>query len=223
MSNTWRVPARLSARNRLGPSPLNDGLGASRFRSDPGADHHLVRVKFHFKPLQLFYISENSIIFKKNNAMKKLFAFGISFLCFVMVSFAQADTTGKDLAGRYIFPDGSVVTDVTVNFDNGALTMISSAGTSDLVKQSVDFYTIVSFQGNAAFKRDSASKKVKGVVIDAMGYHLEGVKDSAAKTSYVPLKVPSEKDRIVMVIKNQLTYFSRTELEFIKNKQFFLL
>ena len=155
--------------------------------------------------------------------MKKLFAFGITFLCFAMVSFAQADTTGKDLVGRYIFPDGSVVTDVTVNFDNGALTMVSSAGTSDLVKQTIDFYTIVSFQGNAAFKRDSVTKKVLGVVIDAMGYHLEGVKDSAAKTSYVPVKVPAEKESIELAIANHHTYFNRTELEFIKNKQFFLL
>ena len=155
--------------------------------------------------------------------MKKLFAFGITFLCFAMVSFAQADTTGKDLVGRYIFPDGSVVADVTVNFDNGALTMISSAGTSDLVKQKVDLYTIVSFQGNAAFRRDSASKKVLGVVIDAMGYHLEGVKDSASKTTYVPLKVPAEKERVVLAFANRFTYFSRTELECIKNKQFFLL
>jgi hypothetical protein len=123
--------------------------------------------------------------------MKKMLALCMVLFCGVM-AFAQTDSTGKDLTGKYKFPEGSVVNEVNVNYDNGALSMSSSAGTSELVKQSADVYTIVSFQGTAQFKRDSLSKKVTGVVIDAMGYHLEGTKDAEAATSFAPAMLHKE-------------------------------
>ncbi|MBS1626525.1 MAG: hypothetical protein JSR09_01910 [Bacteroidetes bacterium] len=118
--------------------------------------------------------------------MKKIFA-TILALFFVSVLFAQADSSRKQTdsiykqyVGKYHFPDGSVVTEVTVLFDGGVLIMQSSAGNSGLEKTSnADMFVIVSFEGTAVFKRDDA-KKVIGVVIDAMGYHLEGSKDSPA-------------------------------------------
>ncbi len=108
---------------------------------------------------------------------------GFLFLCLVLGSFvfAQAqDAPSKDsslqqFVGKYKFPDGSVVAEVIVALENGALTMSSSAGTSALEKQEEDIYTIVQFQGSAKFVRDS-NKKVIGVNINAMGYQLEGTK-----------------------------------------------
>jgi molybdopterin-binding protein len=90
---------------------------------------------------------------------------------------------GEDAAllqytGKYKFPDGSVVTEITVTIEGGVLTSNSAAGTSVLEKLGVDTFSIVSFQGTAVFKRD-ANKKIIGVVVDAMGYHLEGTKDNA--------------------------------------------
>ncbi len=72
--------------------------------------------------------------------MKKLFAVSFSVICLSVVSFAQTDSTGKDLLGKYLFPDGSVVADVTVSFVDSTLSMTSSAGTSELVKQGVCVY-----------------------------------------------------------------------------------
>ncbi len=106
------------------------------------------------------------------------------FLTFVLsVSFyslhaqtAPADTTLKQYAGTYNFPEGSVVAQVIVNFDNGELSISSSAGTSSLEKKGVDSFAIIGFQGTAKFKRD-ANKKITGVTIDARGYLLEGTKE----------------------------------------------
>ncbi len=107
----------------------------------------------------------------------------ILFLAFCMfVAFAasaQQDSSATAILGKYKFPEGSIVPEATVTNENGTIIMTTSAGSSELVKQNDDVYTIVAFQGTAAFKRNDA-KKVIGVVIDAMGYHLEGTKEQAA-------------------------------------------
>ena len=100
------------------------------------------------------------------------------------VSFAQqsTDTTLSQYVGKYKFPEGSVVAEVIVKFENGALSMETSAGVSALEKQGDDLYTIVQFQGTAKFNRDS-NKKIIGVSINAMGYVLEGTK-AESTTAY---------------------------------------
>ena len=107
----------------------------------------------------------------------------ILFLAFCMfVAFAasaQQDSSANAILGKYKFSEGSIVPEATVTNENGTIIMTTSAGSSELVKQNEDVYTIVAFQGTAAFKRNDA-KKVIGVVIDAMGYHLEGTKEQAA-------------------------------------------
>ncbi|MBX9892906.1 MAG: hypothetical protein K2Y12_11345 [Chitinophagaceae bacterium] len=107
----------------------------------------------------------------------------ILFLAFCMfVAFAasaQQDSSATAILGKYKFPEGSIVPEATVTNENGTIIMTTSAGSSELAKQNDDVYTIVAFQGTAAFKRNDA-KKVIGVVIDAMGYHLEGTKEQAA-------------------------------------------
>jgi len=106
----------------------------------------------------------------------------ILFLAFCMLvgfaASAQQDTAASAILGKYKFAEGSIVPEATVTNENGSIIMTTSAGSSELVKQNEDVYTIVAFQGTAAFKRNDA-KKVIGVVIDAMGYHLEGTKDQA--------------------------------------------
>lgn len=92
---------------------------------------------------------------------------------------AQQDSSANAILGKYKFSEGSIVPEATVTNENGTIIMTTSAGSSELVKQNEDVYTIVAFQGTAAFKRNDA-KKVIGVVIDAMGYHLEGTKEQAA-------------------------------------------
>lgn len=116
--------------------------------------------------------------------MKKTLLFFFFVVGMVVLAQAQQappakDSTLQHYVGKYKFPDGSVVAEVTVTIEDGALVMASSAGTSALEKQSgEDLYTIVQFQGTAKFVRD-ANKKVIGVSINAMGYQLEGTKADA--------------------------------------------
>lgn len=116
--------------------------------------------------------------------MKKILLFFFFSVAMVLMAQAQQappakDSTLQHYVGKYKFPDGSVVAEVTVTLEDGALVMASSAGTSALEKQEgEDLYTIVQFQGTAKFVRDT-NKKVIGVSINAMGYQLEGTKSDA--------------------------------------------
>lgn len=116
--------------------------------------------------------------------MKKMLLFFFFSVGMILMAQAQQAPPAKDSSlqhyvGKYKFPDGSVVAEVTVALVDGALEMSSSAGTSALEKQEAeDLYTIVQFQGTAKFVRD-ANKKVIGVSINAMGYLLEGTKSDA--------------------------------------------
>ncbi len=117
----------------------------------------------------------------KTYQMKKMFLLGVT-ICFFYAAGAQtttADSTLQQYVGKYKFPEGSVIADVTVTLEGGVLTMSSSAGPSPLEKQSEDLFSITQFQGTAKFNRD-ANKKVIGVSINAMGYSLEGTKVEGA-------------------------------------------
>jgi hypothetical protein len=114
---------------------------------------------------------------------KILGIFLATFLIYSGACAQTADTSFTQLTGRYTFPEGSVVSAVVVTVDSGKLIMTSEAGVSDLVKQGEDQYSIISFEGTAKFTRDSSTHKINGVVIDARGYHLEGVKASDSNTA----------------------------------------
>lgn len=122
--------------------------------------------------------------------MKKLFFLLCVGVCMVSVSFGQqtSDSTLGQYVGKYKFPDGSVVAEVVVKLENGALTMESSAGVSPLEKQGDDLYAITQFQGTAKFNRDT-NKKIVGVSINAMGYVLEGTKTETT-TALLPVRQP---------------------------------
>lgn len=114
--------------------------------------------------------------------MKKLLLFFVLSMGLVTMAQAQQnpapakDTVLQQYVGKYVFPEGSVVADVTVTIEDGALMMASSHGNSVLEKQQGDdLYTIIQFQGTAKFNRD-ANKKIIGVSINAMGYQLEGTR-----------------------------------------------
>jgi hypothetical protein len=100
------------------------------------------------------------------------------------------DTASAQYVGKYIFPGGSVVPSVEVTFDNGSLSMGSTAGTSPLENLGADSFNILNFSGYAVFKRDGNSKVV-AVHIEASGYVLDGPKDSTAKASYAGAFLPS--------------------------------
>src|SRR5215203_5821643 len=122
----------------------------------------------------------------KRPFMKKIIL-SILGLIFIISVNAQSEPAPKpplsDFVGRYVFPEGSVVPDVTVALSGEALTMTSAAGSSNLIESARDTFTIVEFSGVAVFKRGD-DKKVNGVHIEAQGYVLDGQKQSGGAWSF---------------------------------------
>jgi hypothetical protein len=116
--------------------------------------------------------------------MKKFILFILAPIFFISAN-AQSDPKPplSDFVGRYVFPEGSVVPDVTVALSGEALTMISAQGSSALTELGRDSFTIVEFSGVAIFKRGD-DKKVSGVHIEAQGYVLDGQKQSSGAWSF---------------------------------------
>jgi len=110
--------------------------------------------------------------------MKRILISVVMIALFCTALEAQ-DSSSHQYVGKYKFPEGSVITSVEVALDNGALTMNSSAGISGLDLLGIDSFNIVNFKGYAVFRRNE-TKKIVAVHIEASGYVLEGVKDSAA-------------------------------------------
>lgn len=90
---------------------------------------------------------------------------------------AQADSL-KEYVGSYAFPADSPVPEVEITLTDGVLYANSVAGSSTLVRQEKDLFTVVEFNGTALFKRDDAGKII-GIHIEAGGYILDGTKKSA--------------------------------------------
>ena len=118
--------------------------------------------------------------------MKKFILFILTTIVVLSVN-AQSDPAPKpplsDFVGRYVFPEGSVVPDVTVALNGEALSMTSAAGSSALTESGRDSFTIVEFSGVAYFKRGD-DKKVNAVHIEAQGYVLDGQKQSNGAWSF---------------------------------------
>jgi len=118
--------------------------------------------------------------------MKKII---LSILLSIIITsaYAQSDPAPKpplsDFAGKYVFPEGSVVPDVTVALFGEGLTMTSAAGFSNLTESGRDTFTLVEFSGVAVFKRGE-DKKVNAVHIVAQGYELYGQKQSSGAWSF---------------------------------------
>lgn len=111
--------------------------------------------------------------------MKKLFILFVLFFALTQSNlFAQSDSL-QAYVGRYVFQQGAIIPDVSVQVDNGSLVMVAAMGSATLVKTGVDEFSIPSYSGVAVFKRNNEGKIV-GVRIEAMGNILEGNKENFA-------------------------------------------
>lgn len=111
--------------------------------------------------------------------MKKgLFCF--LFVCTAVIGLqAQQDTTYKSFLGTYYFSAGSVIPSIEVAGDSlKAMSLSSEAGSSPMEYLGNDKFTITNFNGTAEFKRTDSAKVVNAVHIEAMGYILDGTKES---------------------------------------------
>ena len=107
--------------------------------------------------------------------MKKVL-FTLFFIAGFFV-YVYSQNSLQQYAGKYNFPEGSVVREITVSVENNLLMMGSLVGTANLIKENDDSFTMPALNGIAMFKRDN-NKKITHVTIDVMGLKLEGTKDS---------------------------------------------
>ncbi len=126
--------------------------------------------------------------------MKKTIFCLVLGLAFISTN-AQTDSLSQ-YAGKYVFPDGSVVPSVDVSMADGALSMSSTAGTSALTQLGVDSFEIVQFTGTAVFKRGE-DKAVNAVHIEAMGYVLDGQKQPNGIWIFREYYLPGNKELLL--------------------------
>jgi hypothetical protein len=106
--------------------------------------------------------------------MKKLLLVLSLFLTGILVN-AQTDSTLQPYTGKYKFPDGSPVTEITVAIENGLLMATSAMGSTELKKTQGDVFEIVAYGGTATFKRNQDTKVI-GVQIQVGDLNMEGTK-----------------------------------------------
>ena len=105
--------------------------------------------------------------------MKKLLLSFFVLFSFVVVN-AQTDSL-QQFTGKYKFPDGSPVTEITVSLDNGMLMAASAMGTTELkLTTTVDVFEIAAYGGTATFRRKEG--KITGVQVTVGDINMEGEK-----------------------------------------------
>jgi len=109
--------------------------------------------------------------------MKKMAFLLLALMGFGFMAQAQTDSL-QQYTGTFNFPEGSIVTYVTIAVDGGKLVFSSDKGNGSLEKVATDSFAIPEYQGTGKFVRN-ADKAITSVVIDVMGYHLEGIKQKA--------------------------------------------
>jgi hypothetical protein len=102
-------------------------------------------------------------------------------LCILFTAFIlQAQTTPapdtlQQYTGKYKFPEGSVVTEVTVALESGVLKASSIMGSTELRLTQGDVFEIVVYSGTATFRRN-AEGKIMGVQMVVGDINIEGTK-----------------------------------------------
>ena len=110
--------------------------------------------------------------------MKKFFLLVLTITGFVTLNAQQTPSTDPllEYTGKYKFPEGSAVAEMTVALENGVLYASSAQGSSELKKIEKDVFEIVAYSGKATFKRD-VKEKLNGVKIEVEDLILEGTKE----------------------------------------------
>lgn len=114
--------------------------------------------------------------------MKKMFLSLLLVFGFLTIN-AQTDSL-QQYTGKYKFPEGSPVAEITVTVENGILMAASAMGSTEFKPtETPDVFEVVAFGGTATFKRKEG--KVTGVQILVGDVNIEG-----EKTEGVMLNLP---------------------------------
>jgi hypothetical protein len=116
--------------------------------------------------------------------MKQVFLFILGFVAFNS-AMAQTDSL-QQYVGKYNFPDGSPVKEITVVVESGILSASSPMGNTELRKTQTDVFDIVAFGGTATFKRN-AEGKVIAVQIVVGDVNMEG-----SRSDGIAISVPRQ-------------------------------
>ena len=85
---------------------------------------------------------------------------------------ANAQTSSlKDYLGKYVFPEGSPVTEVTLTAEDTVLTINSAMGSTPLEKKGVDTFYLSAYDAPIIFKR-GAGNSVETLTIIVQGMEL---------------------------------------------------
>lgn len=122
--------------------------------------------------------------------MKKLMLTLFAFSAAIMLH-AQTDSL-QQYTGKFKFPEGSPVTEITVVLENGVLTATSAMGNSELKKGAdKDVFEIVAYSGIATYKRNPEGKIIS-LQIQVQDINMEGTKEEGFQwgetTYYIPRK-----------------------------------
>jgi hypothetical protein len=112
--------------------------------------------------------------------MKKILVTLFILMGFVTVN-AQTDSL-QQYTGKFVFPDGSPVSEINVIIENGVLTGTSAMGNSEFKKVQGDEFEIVAYGGLATFKRDKDGK-VNALRVQVQDLDMEGQKSEKASVA----------------------------------------
>ena len=114
--------------------------------------------------------------------MKKILFTTVCFFVFAIVQAQTPQDTLQHYVGKYKFPEGSVVTEITVTVENGTLMASSTLGNAELRKMETDVFEIVGYGGTATFKRNGDGKVIT-VQIIVGDINMEGTKTELAMSA----------------------------------------
>lgn len=113
--------------------------------------------------------------------MKKILLMAV-ILVGVFASVNAQTSNLKDYLGKYVFPEGSPVTEVTITAEDTVLTINSAMGSTPLEKKGVDTFYLAAYDAPIIFKR-GADNAVETLTIIVQGMELTAKREAASSAS----------------------------------------
>ena len=113
--------------------------------------------------------------------MKKILLMAVILMGVMATANAQTSSL-KDYLGKYVFPEGSPVTEVTLTVEDTVLTINSAMGATALEKKGVDTFYLAAYDAPIIFKR-GADNSVETLTIIVQGMELTAKKVVASSAT----------------------------------------
>ncbi len=138
--------------------------------------------------------------------MKKITFFLTVFICSCLATRAGASL--EEYAAKYKFPQGSIISEANVTFDNGTLHLNSSLGTTSLEITGDDKFYMPANSGTVVFIRNGA-KKITGIKFDLQNVSVDGNREEKD----ADVNIPSPIYKSVFPIRNLPAVLTGEEME----------